>query len=82
MPGSDFRAQNPSKMDKKILQNIYANHPKTIVNQYFGFSLIIMCKKARNLNFQCQEVILEPKNHQNGAKRYYKIFTQITIKRL
>ena len=37
MPGNDFRAQEPSKRDKKRLQNIYANHPKMIVNQYFDF---------------------------------------------
>ena len=50
MPGSDFGAQKPSKQDKKRLQNIYANHPKTIVNQYFGFSSITRFEKARNYN--------------------------------
>ena len=64
MSGSDFRAQKPSKLEKKRLRNISANNPKTIVFQYFGFSSIVRFEKARNFNFQCQEVILEPKNHQ------------------
>ena len=81
MPGSDFRAHKPSEMDKKRLQNIYANHPKTIVNQYFGFSSIVLFVKARYLNFTCQEVILEPNNHQNGTKSNYETFMKITIKR-
>ena len=51
MPGSDFRAQNPSKWDKKRLRNIYANHPKTIVNQYFRFSLIHRFVKAKTYQF-------------------------------
>ena len=51
MPGSDFRAQKPSKRDIERLRNIYANHPKTIVNQYFGVSLIVRFVKARNHNF-------------------------------
>ena len=76
MPGSDFGAQKPSKRDKKRLRNIYANHPKMIVNQYFGFSSIILFVKARNQHFLCQEVILEPKNHQNWTKRDYEIFMQ------
>ena len=50
MPGSDFRAQKPSKQDKKSLQNIYANQPKTFVNQYFGFSSILRFEKASNYN--------------------------------
>ena len=69
MPGSDFRAQKPSKRDKKRLRNIYANPPKTIVNQYFGCSSIVWFERARNHHFKCQEVILESKNHQNGTKR-------------
>ena len=81
MSGSDFRAQRPLKLDKKRLRNIYANNPKTIVFQYFGFSSILRFVKARNFNFLCQQVILEPKNHQNWTKRDYKIFTQITLKR-
>ena len=81
MPESDFRAQKPSKLDKKRLRNIYANNPKTIVFQYFGFTSIVTFEKARNFNFQCQEVILEPKNHKNWKYRDYEIFTQITLKR-
>jgi hypothetical protein len=41
MPGRDFGIQKPSKLDKKGLRNIYANHPKTILNQYFEFSLMV-----------------------------------------
>ena len=51
MLGSDFRAQKPSKQDKKRLQNIYAYHPKMIVNQYFGYSSIVWVVKARNHHF-------------------------------
>ena len=78
MPESDLRAHKPSKLEKKRLRNIYAN---MIVFQYFGFSSIFRFEKARNFNFLCQEVILEPKNHQNWTKREYEIFTQITLKR-
>ena len=46
----DFRAQKPSEMEKKRLRNIYANHPKTIVYQYFGFSSIFNFEMARNYN--------------------------------
>ena len=81
MPGSDFTAQKPSTRDKKRLRNIYTNHPKTIVYQYFGFSSNVRFEKARNYNFHCQQVILKPKNHQNWTKRDYEMFTQITIKR-
>ena len=81
MPGSDFRAQKPSKRDKKRLGNINANHPKLIINQYFGFSSIVRFVKSRKHPFQCQEVILKPKNHQNWTKRDYEVFTQITLKR-
>ena len=41
MSGSDYRAQKPSKRDKKRLQNIYANHAKTIVNKYFDLKSIV-----------------------------------------
>ena len=51
MSGSDFRAQKLSKLDKKRLQNIYANNPKMIVFQYVGFSSIVRFEKARNFNF-------------------------------
>ena len=51
MPGSDFGAQKPSKRHIKRLRNIYANHPKTIVNQYFGYSSILWIAKARNHHF-------------------------------
>ena len=51
MPGSDFRAQKLSKLDKKRLRNIYANNPKTIVFQYFGFTSTVRFEKARNFNF-------------------------------
>ena len=51
MPGSDFGAQKPSKQDKKRLRNIYANHPKIIVNQYFGFSSIVWFVKATKQHF-------------------------------
>jgi hypothetical protein len=81
MPGSHFGTQNPSKLDLKKLRNIYANHPKTIVNQYFGFSSILKFVNARNHHSKYQEVILEPKNCQNLTKRDYEIFTQITRKR-
>ena len=81
MPESDFRAHKPSKLEKKRLRNIYANNPETIVFQYFGFSSIFRFEKARNFNFLCQQVILEPKNHQNWTKRDCEIFTQITLKR-
>ena len=78
MPGSDFGAKKTSKRDKK---GITKYNPKTIINQYFGFSSIVGFLRARNNPFQCQEVIIEPKNRQNGTKRDYKIFTQITLKR-
>ena len=48
MPGSDFGAQKSSKVDKKRFANIYANHPKPIVNQHFGFSSSVRLEKARN----------------------------------
>ena len=80
MPGSNFRVLKPSKMDKKRIRNIYANHPKTIVYQHFGFSSILRLAKARNHHFECQEVILQPKNRQNMTKREYEIFMQITLK--
>ena len=80
MPESVFRAHKPSKLEKKRLRNIYANNPKMIVFHYFGISLIFRFEKARNFNFLCQEVILEPKNYQNWTKRDYEIFTQITLK--
>ena len=51
MPGRDFEAQKPSKQDKKRTQNIYANHPKTIINHYFGFSSIFRNLKGRNDHF-------------------------------
>jgi hypothetical protein len=51
MPGSNFGAHKPLKLDKKRFENIYANHPKTIVNQYFGFSPIVRFEKARNQHF-------------------------------
>ena len=79
MPGNDFGAHKRSKLDKKRLQNIYANNPKTIVKQYFGFSSMLRFVKARNHPFYCQEVILVPKKHQNWIKRDYEIFTQITL---
>jgi hypothetical protein len=63
MPGSDFEAQKSSRVDKKRFGNIYANHPKSIVNQYFGFSSTVRFEKARNHHFKCQDMILEPKNH-------------------
>ena len=81
MAGSYFGAKTPSKHEKKRIRNIYANHPKTIVYQHFGFSSILRLAKARNHHFECQEVILQPKNHQNMTKREYEIFTQITLKR-
>jgi hypothetical protein len=71
MPGSDFGAQKPSKLDKKRLLNIYANYSKMIVNQYFEFSSTLKFVKARNHHFYWQIVILEPKNHQNWTKRDY-----------
>ena len=52
MPGSDFRAQKPSKLDKKRLRNIYANNPKSIAYQYFGFSSILRFKKVKNLRIK------------------------------
>ena len=55
MPGSDFEAQKPSKQDKKRFQNIYANHPKMIVNQHFGFSLIFRNLKGRNNHFYARK---------------------------
>ena len=48
MPESVFGAQKPSKQDKKRFGNIYVNHPKTIVNQHFGFSSILRFDKGRN----------------------------------
>ena len=48
MPESDVRDQKQSKVDEMRFQNIYANHPKTIVNQYFGFSSTVWIVKARN----------------------------------
>ena len=81
MAGSDFEAQKPSKQDYKRFQNIYANNPKTTVNQHFGISSILMFDKGRDNHFQCQKVILKPKNHQNRTKRDFEIFTQITLKR-
>ena len=72
MPGSDFRAQKPSKQDKKRLRNIYTNHPKTIVNQYFGFSFIVRFEKTRKHNFYCQAVILGPKSIKTGQKKITK----------
>ena len=51
MPESDFRAHKPSKLEKKRLRNIYANNPKMIVFQYFGFSSIVKFEKARHFNF-------------------------------
>ena len=57
MPRSDFGAQKSSKLDKKRLQNIYANHPKTIEYQYFGFSSILKFGKARNRHVKRQEVV-------------------------
>ena len=51
MPGSDVEAQKSSKVDKKRFANIYANHPKSIVIHYFGFSLIVRFEKARNHHF-------------------------------
>ena len=81
MPGNDFEAQKPSKQDKKRFGNVYANHPKMIVYQHFGFSSVLRLDKSRNNHFQCQEVILKPKNHQNRTKRDFEIFTQINLKR-
>ena len=75
-----FWSPKPSKHGKKRIRNIYANHPKTIVYQHFGFSSILRLAKARNHHFECHEVILQPKNHQNMTKREYEIFTQITLK--
>ena len=75
MPGSDFRPLKPSKLDKKRLRNIYANNPKTIVFQYFRLFSMFSFEKARNFNFQCQEVIIEPKNHQKWTKTDWEIFT-------
>ena len=73
MPGSDFKAQKPSKLDEKRLRNIYAKNPKTILYQYFGFSSILRFVKARKFNIQCQEVILETKNHiKTGQKEIAK----------
>ena len=51
MPGSDFRAPKPSILDKMRLRKIHANHPKTIVNQYFGISSTLEFVKARNHHF-------------------------------
>ena len=72
MPGSNFEAQKSSRQDKKIFRNIYANHPKMIVNQHFGFSSILRFDKGRNSHFQCQEAILKPQNHQNWTKRDFR----------
>jgi hypothetical protein len=63
MPGSNFGAHKPLKMDKMRFGNIYSNHPKSIKNQYFGVYPIVRLEKARNHHFQCQEVILEHSNH-------------------
>ena len=70
--------QNWKKRDCEIF---YSNNPKMIVFQYFGFSSIFRFEKARNFNFLCHQVILEPKNHQNWTIRDYEIFTQLTLKR-
>ena len=51
MPGGDFEAIKLSKQDEKKIQNIYANHPKMIVNQHFGLSSILMNLKGRNDHF-------------------------------
>ena len=50
MPGSDFEAQKSSKVDKKRFRNIYANHPKTIVYEYFGFSSSFRFENAKKYN--------------------------------
>jgi hypothetical protein len=51
MPASDFGAQKPLKRDKKRLRNINANHLKTIVDQYFGFSSTFKFVKGKNQHF-------------------------------
>ena len=56
MPGSDFRAKKPSKIDKMRLQNIYANHLKTILNQYFGYSSIVWFVKDRNHHLNARKL--------------------------
>jgi hypothetical protein len=71
MPGSDFGAINPSELDKKRLQNIYANHPKTIVNQYFGFSSTPKFVKARNHHF-AKKSFWSPKTIKTGKKEITK----------
>ena len=75
MPGSDFRAQKPSKRDKKRLRNIYANHPKTIVNQYFGFSSIVWFVRARNHNiFMPGSVFRAQKPSKQDKKRLRNVY--------
>ena len=53
MKGSDVEAQKYSKVDpdKKRFENIYANHPETIVNQNFRFPSTVRFEKARNHHF-------------------------------
>ena len=48
---SDFEAKKSSKVDKKRISNIYVNHPRSIINQYFGFSSIVWFVRARNHHF-------------------------------
>ena len=51
MPGSNFGANKPLKLDKKRFANIYVYDPKSIVYQYFGFSSTARLEKARNHHF-------------------------------
>ena len=45
---SNFGAHKPLELDKKRFANIHVYDPKSIVNQYFGFSLTVRFEKARH----------------------------------
>ena len=51
---SEFEAKKSSKVDKKRFADIYVNHLRSIINQYFGFSSIVRFEKATKPPFLMQ----------------------------
>ena len=67
------------KMDKKRFANIYANHPKTIVNQYFGFSSIVRFEKAKNHHFNARKWFWSPKIIKSWQKEISKHLRKLPL---
>ena len=72
MPESDFEAKKPSEQDKKGFQNIYANHPETIVNERFGFLQFWEFYRVETTMFNARKQFWGQKTFKTGQKHISK----------